>query len=160
MSNTLEKSYFLDLNEITLFNYDKCLSGKLIYTRKNTAKGSEDNDFLAWSTIYDQYLSKYGVGKDYSLFLDKIEELTLLNCDLAITGDTFLLNKIRLIEAEIKEYSEKESMELVDQLVLVGKWNRGRVNPKETTAGEFYAMIEMIKRESSNKKVKSDGKED
>lgn len=152
MSNTLEKQYFLELNEITLFNYDKCLNGKLVYCRRNTAKGTPENDFQAWSTIYDQYLSRFGIGKQYSLFLDKMEELTILNCDFVITGDRFLLNKIRILEAEIKDSSKEDGSTLTEQVVMVSKWMRSRVNPRETTADEFYTMVEMIKKENEDGK--------
>ncbi len=154
----LEQNYFLDLNEIPLFNYDKCLNGKIGYVRRNVTIGDESSDFEAWSMIYDQYLEKFGVGRKYSIFLDKMEELTLVNCDIAITWDRFLLNKKRILESEIKQLSKGDKSDLIDQVVIVSKWMRSRVNPKETTAGEFYAMVKMMQQEYERQKGNQNGK--
>ena len=148
----LEELYFLDLNEITLFNFEKCLNGKIGYTRRNVNIGDESSDFEAWCSIYDQYLSRFGIGSKYSIFLDKLQELTILNCDLAITGNRFLLNKIRVLENEIEEFGKEDKSSLTEQVVLVSKWMGSRVNPRETTADEFYTMIDLIKKDNENGK--------
>lgn len=150
-----EEHYFLELNEIPLYNFDKCLNGKYGYTRRSWSVGNDEKDFEAWTSIYDQYIAKFGIGRDYSIFLDKMEELTLINCDFVMTGNNFLLNKKRLLEAELKEYTEKEGVGLTQQIVVVTKWMGSRVNPRETSAEEFFTMLEMIKKEQEKNGKKS-----
>lgn len=148
----LEQRYYLELNEIPIFNFDHCLGGKMGYIRRDSSVGNPENDFTAWCQVYDQYLSKYGIGTKYSIFLDKMEELTILYCDFVLSGDKFLQNRIRILENEIKEYGKGDKSDLTDQIVLVSKWMGGRVNPRETSADEFFSMIKQIEKEQENGK--------
>jgi len=159
MWNTLEEHYFLDFSEIPLFNYEKCLNGEYHFARKDKTKGNDQADYHVWKLIYDQYLKKFGIGREYSMFLDKVEELTLLNCEYVETENRFLLNGIRRLEREIEDFTKKEKGNFTEQVVIVSKWLGSRINTRETTADEFYTMVEMIKKEQSKKPLKNGGEE-
>jgi hypothetical protein len=79
----------------------------LTYIRKDRTKGSENEDIEAWDVVLDSYYKEFGLSEDYNILLELKMDLALLQNDFAITGTTFLLNKIRHLSEQVQELIDR-----------------------------------------------------
>ena len=112
------------------------------------SKGTVDGDKKAWEAIYDSYLAKFGLGKDYMWLLDIQEELALAQLDFTISGERFAQNKIRHLEQEIIEFLERPvEGDMDDTIVSIERFLKFRVDEKETTVLKFFKYIKAVNQE-------------
>lgn len=153
-------NYNLHIEDITVYAWKKCQSGKLEYTRKDLKNGTLEDDLKAWDLVYDSYIKEFGIGSEYAYILELQSDLAILKLDLIITGNRMLLNKINALNTEIENYlnrSKDSGMDITTTLIMVGKWLGYKVNEKETTILELYKMIDLIKKESDKNKTLKNG---
>lgn len=144
-------SYFLDIDEMPLYNWRKCKAGDYTYCRNGHGEHSEHGDKDAWEKVYNSYITRFGFTKKTKIYYEKLQLHTRLLIEYATTGDRFLLNEISVIESELAKFrSEKENFD--EMVVHVSKYmGGGFINEKETTVLQYYtALNEMI--ESYGKK--------
>ncbi len=147
------KDYLTSIDECMVYNWRKCQEGELIYTRKDLNIGREADDVLAWELIQDSYYAKFGLGKDYLRVLEIQKDIALLQCDLVITGDTFLNNKIKRYKRELEEILDRPyKNDLQETLIHITKWLGSPVREKETTVLELYSMLNVMKKEADAQK--------
>jgi len=144
--------YYKYIDEMPLYNWRKCAKGEIQYSRKDLTKGNEKEDQEYWLLVYDDYLSTFGIGKEYQSILDLKKEIALLQCEFVISGDNFLRNEIRRLENELKELTEKKAEVDTDEILIhLGKWQGFRVDQKNTTVKEFFKLIEVFKKANTPK---------
>jgi hypothetical protein len=100
--------YYSDTEMLPLFNW-RMINEKndLTYLRLDKSKGDKKNDSKAWNVILDTYYAEFGLSEDYEVLLELKQDLAVVNCDFAISGNAFLQNKIRHLNEQIKELIER-----------------------------------------------------
>lgn len=143
MRSSLEQNYYVEIDEISLFNYRKAMSGKHGYCRRNWNKGTKENDALAWAMVYDDYLRLFGLGEKYEYYIELQLQLIDLNCEYVITNNRFLLNEINRLTAEIESMLNSETKaDLLDAVAYLNMRLRTSINEKEITAATFFKMLD------------------
>lgn len=102
--------------------------------------------------MYDLYLEKFGIGKEFTRYLEKKQELIDLRNAFVQSGDAFILNEIRMIEAELtkkdREFSESKNT-IESSLVTLSKWLKMPLRIKDLTILEYKNY--MLDYERANK---------
>lgn len=149
-------SYYDSIDEISMYNWRKCISGDKRYTRINIEIGDEKQDLDAWKRIYDTYLSLFGLSKQYKEYLSKQSAYIRALKKYAISGDDFDKNDVNVLRAELdkmeRDFSGDGSSSLDDVIVYVSKWlGGGFIDEKKTTVRQFYtAYNKMIEHGKEN----------
>jgi len=147
------KDYLTNIDECMIYNWRKCQEGQFIYTRKDLTIGDEKTDVLAWELIQDSYYEKFGLGKDYLRVLELQKDIALLQCDLIITNDNFINNKIKRYKRELEEILNRPyKSDIQETLIHITKWLGSPVREKETTVLELYSMLNVMKKEADKQK--------
>ncbi len=117
----------------------------MIYTRKNIDLNypESESDLKAWENLYNQYLSRYGLGKMYKRLLSIMKEKADLEIKYVLTRERFKLTQIELKEAELKQIIDTNNTGLtVDQaLIHLSKWIGYRLDPREITVIEYFTIL-------------------
>ena len=140
MPITLEH-YYIKLNEFPLSNWIKCCDGELEYTRI-AKRGNSRADKEAWDILYNQYISKYGLGKLYKRQLEQMKKKANAELDYVITGDKF---KLTIIEMETSRLEAMLStagtgITIEQSLIHLSKWLGYWIRTKDISVTEFFDM--------------------
>jgi hypothetical protein len=147
--------YYTNIDEFSVFNWRKCTNGNFTYTRLDVNKGTLEEDVKAWDLIFTSYIAKFGLGEKHDQLIELKRDCALLQCDLIITGNRFLMNKINVLLSNIEDVvkeSEKGGQDLTTTLLLVGKWFGSKLPEKETTVLELFTLLDIIKKEVDEQK--------
>ena len=142
-------NYYLDTENLPLFNW-RMINDKsdFTYLRIDKLKGSENEDIEAWNVVLDSYYKEFGLSEDYNILLELKMDLALLQNDFAITGTTFLLNKIRHLTEQVQELIDRPvEGDLMSAINSISKWQGYRVNQKEVSTNEFMYLLRDFKKE-------------
>jgi hypothetical protein len=117
----------------------------MIYTRIDigTELTETDQDRIAWDSLYDQYIKRYGLGKLYKRLLSVMKDKALIECDFVITRDRFKLTELEIKEAELKQMIETNNtgMTIEQAIIYLSKWIGYRLNPREITVTEYFNIL-------------------
>jgi hypothetical protein len=148
-------NYYLDIDDLPLINWKKCQNGHLIYTRKNSDVGTEEQDIEAWEQIYNSYLKAFGLSKKFKVYLVKQAKFIRLLKEYAINGDDFLWNEIEIVKSEIDEVTKvfdvKGNSSIDEAVVYVSKWIGSFIDESKVTTKQFYTAY--------HKMIEENGKE-
>ena len=125
----------------------KCLEGEIEFTRLSKM-GTIEKDEEAFCRINDEYLNKYGLGKQYQELLKVLKKKAEIQLKYVTTKDRFSLTLLEIEEENLKMMLSNNghgvSIEqtLVHLSKFVGYWLRS----KDITAGEYYTLLQEYKR--------------
>jgi len=142
-------NYYLDTENLPLFNW-RMINDKsdFTYLRIDKLKGSENEDIQAWESTLDSYYKEFGLSEDYNVLLELKMDLALLQNDYAISGNTFLQNKIRHLTEQVQELIDRPvEGDLMSAINSISKWQGYRVNQKEVSTNEFMYLLRDFKKE-------------
>jgi len=144
----LEK-YYQSIDEIPLFNWQKCLEGDVKYVNLETKEDSGNQE--AFTKLYDEFLQKRGVNKEYKKYLDILKKKALLQCEFLITKDNFKLTQIEIEDAKIVslQKTSEGGLSIDKTLIYLGKWLGYRLDWKVITVTEFYSIMEEYEKQSN-----------
>jgi hypothetical protein len=144
----LEK-YYQSIEEIPLFNWQKCLEGDVKYVNLETKEDSSNQE--AFTKLYDEFLQKRGVNKEYKKYLDILKKKALLQCEFLITKDDFKLTEIEIQDAKIVslQKTSEEGLSIDKTLIYLGKWLGYRLDWKIISVSEFYSILEEYEKQSN-----------
>ena len=130
-----------------LYNWIRCLDGKLEFTRID-GTGDEPNDLKAWEQIYDGYLQKYGLSKQYIELLKVLNKKAEIQLNYVLTKDKFSLTLLEIEEENLKIMlsNSGHGMSIDQTLVHLSKFVGYFIRAKEITAGEYFTLLEEFKR--------------
>jgi hypothetical protein len=142
--------YIESIDEMILWDWRKCLEGKHEYCRVDINKGTEQEDELFYDLLYDQYLQRFGLAKDYERILEIRVEMTEIRCEYCENGNLFLMNRVKVLEAEIEDIVKRseEGMDTDDCLMYLSKWMGYRVDQKVITIVEFQTYLKAYEKET------------
>lgn len=144
----LEK-YYQSIDEIPLFNWQKCLNGELKYVHLELKEEADNQE--AFNKLYDEFLQKRGVNKEYKKYLDILKKKALLQCEFLITKDNFKLTQIEIEDAKIVslQKTSESGLSIEKTLIYLGKWLGYRLDWKVITVTEFYSIMEEYEKQSN-----------
>lgn len=138
----MQEKYYKSLDEIPLYNWNKCLNGELRFIRVDC---KEDNDNEAhFTTLYDDYLKSRGVGKEYKNYLSVLKKKAMLQCEYLISKDRFKLTQIEIEDAKLEALKKDkgEGISMEKTLIYLSKWLGYRLDWKQITANEYYLILD------------------
>ena len=142
------KGYYKNIDEFWIYNWDKCCEGNLTFCRIDNDKGSEEEDINAWDLICQSYLTEFGFTDKNKTVIDLKTEIATLQCDLVITGNRFLLNKIeRLQDRLLSMIKEGKNADLDKKVINMGRWAGYRMTSKDTTVRDFFNHDDLMNEE-------------
>ncbi len=161
MNNSLtgisETSYlsnlWLNLEEMPINNWRLILeTGDLKYLFKSK-KGRVSNRCIEhWDTLQQEYLDEFGLDETYKQLLRFQNKLMQLNLDFVISRDRFLLNLIKMTEADIDNLKSNEEIKFYDMLDHVEKYKGFAIDPdKYSTKKWYYSLKNLSKNGEENK---------
>ena len=144
----LEK-YYQSIDEIPLFNWQKCLNGELKYVHLELKEETDNQE--SFNKLYDEFLQKRGVNKEYKKYLDILKKKALLQCEFLITKDNFKLTQIEIEDAKIVslQKTSESGLSIEKTLIYLGKWLGYRLDWKVITVTEFYSIMEEYEKQSN-----------
>jgi len=144
--------YWNSIDEMPLYNWIKCNSGQIEYSRKDK-KGNKLKDYLHWKKLYDEYLKEFGLDVRYKKYLEAQRKRALLQSDYVITKERFKLTEIEIQSQKIKDlelhFAEGKKIEVI--LTWLGMFLGYKVDQKTTTVKEYFVILEEYGK--ANKKV-------
>jgi hypothetical protein len=145
----MSEKYYQSIEEIPLFNWQKCLEGDVKYVNLETKEDSGNQE--AFNKLYDSFLQKRGVNKEYKKYLDILKKKALLQCEFLITKDDFKLTEIEIQDAKIVslQKTSEEGLSIDKTLIYLGKWLGYRLDWKIISVSEFYSILEEYEKQSN-----------
>ena len=145
----MQERHYQSIEEIPLFNWQKCLEGDVKYVNLETKEDSSNQE--AFTKLYDEFLQKRGVNKEYKKYLDILKKKALLQCEFLITKDDFKLTEIEIQDAKIVslQKTSEEGLSIDKTLIYLGKWLGYRLDWKIISVSEFYSILEEYEKQSN-----------
>lgn len=139
--HTSEK-YYSELDDISLYNWDKLLSGDLRYISKKPTKTITESMSMAFESLYNKYLATYGVSDKYQEYIDIKRQLIELRIAFIQTGDTFLLNQIEIEQSNLERLmkEQEDGMTIADSLTILGRHFGRWIEKKDITVEGYEAL--------------------
>lgn len=137
------EGYYLELDLIPLYNWEKCGAGKFEYIQKGKIKPDLKSDFHYYELLFNKYLKAYGLDEKYEKYLNDSEKYAKLIVRYLRSGDAFLKNEIRILEVEIKKNDPMnyKGMTIDESLIWLSKFIGYRVNKRDITVAEYKEML-------------------
>jgi len=136
--------YYQSIKQLPLVNWDECHDGNLTYTRVDQEKGTPEEDLKAWDALIFDYLELFGVNVRQQHYIHLEQRKTLLNLELIVTEERFLLNEINEIEAELIEFRQnalKEAQSTEEILWEISKIQGYTVKKQDLTTFEYLTFL-------------------
>jgi len=145
----MQERHYQSIEEIPLFNWQKCLEGDVKYVNLETKEDASNQE--AFTKLYDEFLQKRGVNKEYKKYLDILKKKALLQCEFLITKDNFKLTQIEIEDAKIVslQKTSEGGLSIDKTLIYLGKWLGYRLDWKVITVTEFYSIMEEYEKQSN-----------
>lgn len=145
----MQERHYQSIDEIPLFNWQKCLNGELKYVHLELKEEADNQE--AFNKLYDEFLQKRGINKEYKKYLDIIKKKALLQCEFLITKDDFKLTQIEIEDAKIVslQKTSESGLSIEKTLIYLGKWLGYRLDWKVITVTEFYSIMEEYEKQSN-----------
>ncbi len=145
----MQERHYQSIDEIPLFNWQKCLEGDVKYVNLETKEDSGNQE--AFNKLYDSFLQKRGVNKEYKKYLDILKKKAMLQCEFLITKDNFKLTQIEIEDAKIVslQKTSEEGLSIDKTLIYLGKWLGYRLDWKIISVSEFYSILEEYEKQSN-----------
>jgi hypothetical protein len=145
----MQERHYQSIEEIPLFNWQKCLEGDVKYVNLETKDDSSNQE--AFNKLYDEFLQKRGVNKEYKKYLDILKKKAMLQCEFLITKDDFKLTQIEIEDAKIVslQKTSEEGLSIDKTLIYLGKWLGYRLDWKIISVSEFYSILEEYEKQSN-----------
>lgn len=137
-------SYYDSIDNLPLYNWEKCQNGDLTYTRMNNDKVSHDLDMKSWEILNYEYMEVFGISRHHRKYLELQKRLMMLQMELIETGNRFLNNKIRQITDEITNTFNQEKgkgMSIDQSLIYLSKFMGFKLNKRDIKTQEFFTML-------------------
>lgn len=98
-----------------------------------------------WMDLYQQYIDEFGVNDNFKRYMQKKQQLAAKIAEYIASGDKFKLNKINILEIDIKGMvDEKEPQKFYDVIATLDEFFNRDIDPKVLTVQKYYSYIKRI----------------
>jgi hypothetical protein len=139
------RSYYDSIENMPLYNWEKCQNGDLTFCRVNNDETSEALDGKAWEILNYEYMEIFGVSRHHRKYLELQKRKTMLELELIETGNRFLNNKIRQVSDEIQNVfrADKDKQMTYDSsLIYLSKFMGFNQDKRTITVLRYFTMIQ------------------
>lgn len=137
-------SYYTSIEELPLYNWEKCQNGDLTYTRIDNEETSYELDMKSWEILNYEYMERFGISRHHRRYLELQKRLLLLQMEVLETGNRFLNNKIRQVTDEITNIFKEEKgkgMNIDQSLVYLSKFMGFRLDKRTMKTLEYFTLL-------------------
>lgn len=112
---------------------------------KDIADQNNEETAALWIDLYQQYIDEFGVNDNYKRYMQKKQQLNAKINEYIQSGDKFKLNKINILEIDIKGMvDEKEPQKFGEVVAGVEKFFGFQIDPKVLTVEKYYNYLKYI----------------
>lgn len=146
--------YWNDIEKMPIWNYNKVQeTGDLAYMMvDDSGKLDKKKAKDCWDDVRQQIVDRYGLDFELLDYYENIKRITTLKADLLITGERFLKNEIRLIEAQIKDFESGEGANFNKVYMSIGRYLGYRFDPKKESVVSYKEVLLMMAEENKPKR--------
>ena len=94
-----------------------------------------------YTNIYNEFIEKIGLTKDFLEYINAIKQLGMMQCTWIENPTPILKTEIAQKTIEIQNMLNKEEVKHNEIVAAVSKATGFRINPNEVTVLEFYSYI-------------------
>lgn len=135
-----------NISEMPIYNWIQILETEdlkwLFKTEGIITKKVEDH----WIELQQQYINEFGLEEKYKQRLRLMEQLRDLNNEFVLTRDRFLLNLIKICEADIQILSMGTIIRFNQMVDHVEKYKGFSIDPKTTSVMKWYYSLKNMSR--------------
>ena len=132
-------------------------NGLIEYARKDINEGDDEQDKEFWVKIKDSFLAEFGLSKEYERILELKLDIADMECDLVISDNAFLQNKIRHLNAELEELRDRGvEGDMDDCIHYIEMWRKIEINEMTMKVRKFFKLLKTYKDESKKRTKKSE----
>ena len=130
-----------NIEVMPIYNWIKiCETGDLKYVFKDGGRVSKKTG-EHWLGLQQEYIDEFGLDEEFKKQLRVSKELTVLRCDYVLKKDRFLLNMIKIKEAELKLSQAPKAHSFYEVKDYVEKYKGFKIDPHNTTVIEWYHAL-------------------
>lgn len=144
----MQGKYFTTVDECPLKAWRKANEGDTTWLRIDRNIGDTKADSEAWSELYKDFIRVIGLNPEFKEYLDLLHEKMELQFEYLESKSNgirnrFLLNRIKLLDAEIKKYHDSAGKGLTMQQVLMRlSQSQGyHINEKDITVLDYFTLL-------------------
>lgn len=122
---------------------------------------SEANELSkVWASLYDEYIDKFSLSREYLEILNLRRKITILEAQLAISEDRFILNKIRHAKRQLDDLLSTDDDGVVhnsfeEQIIAFENWRKIGIDSMKITSTKFFTLRKQLSEESRKQQIKS-----
>jgi predicted metal-dependent TIM-barrel fold hydrolase len=146
----MQEKYYSELNEIPLYNFEKCLEGDYRFVCKNKPEKWGVDEVEAFGIIYEKYVQKYQ-KKELDSQFKLLQSIVILQDMYVQTGDEYFITQAEIKRAQLPKAQEKQERDTTSTLIVLSKWMGFRLNPREISVDEFYSIVQNYERANKKK---------
>lgn len=149
----MQEKYYLTVDECPLRVWRLCHEGDFTALRKDKkgVKHTKEEDNEAWNTLYNDFIKKIGLSPEFLEYLELIKEKLDAQFDFVesyqATGkrDRFILNKIKMLQAQIEQYQQtgKSGLSMAATLVRLSKMQGYHIKESDISVIEYFELLKI-----------------
>jgi len=98
-----------------------------------------------WMDLYQQYIDEFGINDQFKRYMEKKKQLCAKISEYIQTGDKFKMNKINILELDIKAMvNDKEPQRFGEVVAGVEKFFGFQIDDKKLTVQKYYNYLKYI----------------
>lgn len=141
----MQGEFWESIEDMPLYNWHKCLDGKLEYVHKELKITSESEKH--WEFLYNELTEFKGIAPKEQKLFNAIKRKALLECEYLRTGNRMNITLIDIEEQKIKAIRDEEKevegdYSIEKTLIKLGQWLGYRLDWKQISVKEFYLIID------------------
>lgn len=142
--------YYQSIEDMPIYNWFKVNNGDFRFMLvKHSIKYDFDKAKEAFDKLYSEYIDTFGISESYLKVIELKKNISVLKIEMALTGDRFLKNFIRMSEIELNDINSRTNKTNVNEVkVHLEKYLGFRLNEKETSVKEYYTYLNVMANDS------------
>ncbi len=142
--------FYESIEDMPIYNWFKVNNGDMRFMLiKQTAKYDGKKAREYFDKIYSEYIDVFGISESYLKVIELKKQISVLNIEMAITGDRILKNFIKMAQIELDQINSKTNKTNTNEVkVHLEKYLGFRLNEKETSVKEYYTYLNVMASDS------------
>lgn len=142
--------FYESIEDMPIYNWFKVNNGDMRFMLiKQTAKYDGKKAREYFDKIYSEYIDVFGISESYLKVIELKKNISVLQIEMAITGDRILKNFIKMAQVELNQINSKTNKTNTNEVkVHLEKYLGFRLNEKETSVKEYYTYLNVMANDS------------
>lgn len=142
--------FYESIEDMPIYNWFKVNNGDMRFMLiKQTAKYDGVKAREYFDKIYAEYIDVFGISESYLKVIELKKNISVLQIEMAITGDRILKNFIKMAQIELNQINSKTNKTNTNEVkVHLEKYLGFRLNEKETSVKEYYTYLNVMANDS------------